>query len=165
MHLRRWWVGFKREHSARASTFHSLVSSRWAAVEAPSKGWGWRWTRSSGSQRWRPSQRPESGQRRLSAPRFLSRTPLSNNTAICLRSARTAYVHLHRLRSKNANAIHQFWALMKVQEQRPDLVSKSLLELYLKLSFKQHLSNPSVQKYFILLWELYIFPSSKRYKI
>lgn len=165
MHLRRWWVGFKREHSARASTFHSLVSRRCGAVEVPSKGCGCRWTRSSGSRRWRPSQKLESGQIHLSAPWFLSRTPPSNKTAICSRSARTAYVHLHRLRSKNADAIHQFWALMKVQEQRPDLVSKSLLELYLKLSFKRHLSNPSVQKYFILLWELYIFPSSKRYKI
>lgn len=165
MHLRRWWVGFKREHSARASTFHSPGSRRCTAVEVPYKGSGCRWTRSSGSQRWRRSQRLESGQRHLSAPCFLSRTPPSNDPAICLRSARTIYIHLHRLCSQNADVIHQFWALMKVQEQWPDLLSKSLLELYLKLSFKQHLSNPSVQKCFILLWELYIFPSSKRYKI
>lgn len=118
-----------------------------------------------GSQRWRLSQRLESGQRCLPAPWFSSRTPPSNNPAICLRSAGTTYIHLHRLCSQNADVIHQFWALMKVQEQRPDLLSKSLLELYLKLSLKQHFSNPSVQKYFILLWELYIFPCSKRYKI
>lgn len=85
--------------------------------------------------------------------------------AICLRSARTADVPLQRLCSRNADVMHQFWALMKEQEHWPDLLSKTLSELYLKLSFKQHLSNPSVQKYFILLWELYIFPSSKRYKI
>lgn len=48
---------------------------------------------------------------------------------------------------------------------RPTVRSLSLLELYLKFAFKQHLSNPSVQKYFILLWELYVFPSSKEYKI
>lgn len=85
--------------------------------------------------------------------------------AICLRSARTADVPLQRLRPRNADVMLQFWALMKEQEHWPDLLSKTLSELYLKLSFKQHLSNPSVQKYFILLWELYIFPSSKRYKI
>lgn len=85
--------------------------------------------------------------------------------AICLRSARTADVPLQRLRSRNADTMHPFWALMKEQEHWPDLLSKTLSELYLKLSFKQHLSNPSVQKYLILLWELYIFPSSKRYKI
>lgn len=85
--------------------------------------------------------------------------------AICLRSVRSADVPLQRLRSRNADVMHQLWALMKEQEHWPDLLSKTLSELYLKLSFKQHLSNPSVQKYFILLWELYIFPSSKRYKI
>lgn len=164
MHLRRRWVGFKRERSARASTFHS-PGSRCAVVEAPWKGCGCRWTRSSGSQRWRPSQRLQSGQRHLFAPWFLSRTLLSNNPAICLQCDRTTYIHLHHLCSQNADLIPQLWALMKVPEQRSELLSKSLLELYLKLSFKQHLSNPSAQKYFILLWELYIFPSSKRYKI
>lgn len=85
-------------------------------------------------------------QRLLSAPWFSSRTPSSSNTALCLRYARTTYIHLHRLHSQNRDMIHQFWALMKVQEQKPDLLSRSLLELYLKLSFEQHLSNPSVQK-------------------
>lgn len=162
MHLGRGWVGFKQGRSARASTSHSPVSRRRTAVEAPYQGL---WTRSSGSERWRPSHSLESSQRHLSAPWFLSRTLPSNITAICLRSARTTYSHLRCLRSQNTDVIHQFWALMKVQEQRPDLVSKSLLDMYLKLSFKQHHSNPSVQKYFILLWELDIFPSSKRYKI
>lgn len=162
MHTRRGWVGFKQGHSARASTSRSPVSGRRATVEAPYEGL---WIRSSGSERWRPSRSLESSQRCLIAPWFLSRTLPSNNTAICLRSARTTYICLRCLRSQNTDTIHQFWALMKVQEQRPNLLSKSLLELYLKLSFKQHHSNPSVQKYFIPLWELDIFPSSKRYKI
>lgn len=161
MHLRRWRVGFERERSARASAFHSPGSRR-AAVEAPWIARGCTWTRSSGSQRWRPSQRLESARRRSLAPWFLSRTLPSDNAAICLQCDRTTYIRLH---PQNADLIPQFWALMKVPEQWSDLLSKSLLELYLKLSFKQHLSNPSAQKYFILLWELYIFPSSKRYKI
>lgn len=96
---------------------------------------------------------------------FYAELCLQITQQVCLRSAGTTCVRLHRLRSQNTDLIHQFWALMKVQEQWPDLLAKALLELDLKLSFKQHLSNPSVQEYFLLLWELYVFPSSKRYKI
>lgn len=164
MHLRRRRVGFKREHSTRASTSHSPV---WGV--GPRRK---RLTKAVAAHGWGPVGHPGGDHHKgweavkdIYQPLDFEAELCLQIAAICLRSAQTADVPLQRLRSRNADVVHQFWALMKEQEQWPDLLSKTLSELYLKLSFKQHLSNPSVQKYFILLWELYIFPSSKRYKI
>lgn len=72
-------LGFKREHSTRASAPHPRLEELGRAGSA-SQSCACAGTRSSGSPWWRPPQRLGSSQRRLSASWFWSRTQPSNSS-------------------------------------------------------------------------------------